>query len=103
MEILASSRRVIVPPYWGVPCESHQFPIAVVVVAVVVVGCLVVVGVDVVFAVDVVDVVVVGVPQDASSIAASNKKLKPNQINFLFKFTYKPIFAAMAIISALLR
>jgi hypothetical protein len=90
--IFEEIRRVSVPPYWGVPSESHQFPVAVVVVGGVVVGELVVVVVVVVvFVVTVVDVsgdvaVDVGddVVQDASSIATTIKKLKPNQINLFF-------------------
>ena len=78
-----------VPPYCGVPSLSHQFPVVAVVVGVVV---LVLVMVDVVFVVDVVDVfdvfidveVVVDVAQDATSIAAAIKKLKPNQITLFF-------------------
>jgi len=76
------------------PKLSHQFPVAVVVVATVVVGgdvadVMAVVGVvvDVIF-VDVVDVVVdnvVDVLHDANSIATS-KKTKPNQINLFFNF-----------------
>ena len=81
---------VIVPPYCGVPSESHQFPATVVVVAVVVVTGAVVFVVDVVVVVlvVVVDVVVdeVFVPQDASNMAATSKKLKPNQINLFFVF-----------------
>ena len=79
------------PPYCGTPRESHQFPVTLVVVTVVVGGdeVVVLVVVDVVFVVDVVDVeldvgVVVDVEQDASSIAATSKKLKPNQINLFF-------------------
>ena len=49
----------------------------VVVVLVVVVVVLVVVVVDV-------GVVVVDLPQEASNIAATRKKLKPNQINLFF-------------------
>jgi hypothetical protein len=88
-----SLRRVIVPPYCGVPRLSHQFPVAVVVVVVVVDGAAVLVVVvdvsmDVVVDVDV-DVgvdVVLDVAQDASNIAATIKKLKPNQINLFFIF-----------------
>ena len=86
----------ISPPYCGTPRLSHQCPVVVVVLAVVVCGTVVVVlVVDVVFVVAVVDVgldvvvdadVFVDVAQDASNIAATNKKLKPNQINFLFNF-----------------
>ena len=91
MLISALVRIVIVPPYCGVPIESHQFPAALVVVGVVV-ATAVVVGVVVtvveVLAVD--DVVVVGVDvvvdelQDASNIVVTSKTLKPNQINFVF-------------------
>ena len=87
--ISESARMVIVPPYCGVPSESHQFPATVVVVAVVVVTGAVVFVVDVVVVVlVVVDVVVdeVFVPQDASNMAATSKKLKPNQINLFFVF-----------------
>jgi hypothetical protein len=78
---------VIVPPGCGVPSESHQLPVAAVVVAVVVGGTAVLVvvvdaGMDVV--VDVGMDVVVDVAQDASSIAATSKKLKPNHINLFF-------------------
>jgi len=82
---------VIVPPYCGVPSESHQFPVAEVVVAVVVGAVVIWVVVFVVVAVILVVVVVcvvvvddVFVVQDASTIAITNKKLKPNQIIFLF-------------------
>ena len=86
-------RRVIVPPRCGVPRLSHQLPVVVVVV-VVVGGVLldvvvVVVDVDVVVIVFVVDDVgadVVDVAQDVSNIAATSKKLKPNQINLFFNF-----------------
>jgi len=88
--------KVKVPPYCGVPRLSHQFPAAVVVVVEgvvvtlvafvsVVVAVVVLVVVDVVFVVDgELDVDVVDVAQDASSIAAIIKKLKPNQINLFF-------------------
>jgi hypothetical protein len=52
-------RRVIVPPYCGVPRLSHQFPVTAVVVAVVVVGVVVLVVVVVVVLVVVLVVVVV--------------------------------------------
>ena len=87
------TRIVIVPPYVGVPSESHQFPDVVVVVGVVKVAAVVVVVVAVVVVVVVVDVsvdAVVDVAQDTSSIAITNKKLKPNQINLFFNF-YPPI------------
>ena len=78
------------PPYIGVPSESHQFPVAVVVVGIVVVavsGVVVLVVVDVVLVLDVVGVGVdVDLVQDASSIAATSKKHKPNQMNLLFNF-----------------
>jgi hypothetical protein len=63
-------------------------PAAVVVVAVVVVTGAVVFVVVVVVVVAVVVVVVdeVFVPQDASNMAATSKKLKPNQINLFFVF-----------------
>ena len=86
----------IVPPYCGVPSLSHQFPVVVEVVAVVavVIGgeVVLVVVVEVALVVDVVvDVgldedVVVDVAQDASSIATTIKKLKPNPINLFFIF-----------------
>jgi hypothetical protein len=84
---------VIVPPYCGVPSESHQFPAAVVVVGVVLVTAVVVVTGAVVWVVVVfVVVVVVGIVvvdvvfevQDASNIAATSKTLTLNQINFVF-------------------
>jgi hypothetical protein len=84
------SRKVMVPPYVGVPSESHQCPVTEVVVAVVVaavvVGCFVVVVVEVVVLVVVVDVAVevVDLLQDASSKEATSKKLKHNQINLFF-------------------
>jgi hypothetical protein len=80
--------RTIVPPYVGLPRLSHQFPVTVVVVAVVVGGVVVVdvVVVDVVVGGVVVVDVVVDVAQDASNIAATSKKLKPNQINLFFIF-----------------
>jgi len=87
------TRRVIVPPYWGVPSLSHQFPLTAVVVAVVetiveVVAIVVVVeAADVVLVVDVADVImdvdVVDVEQDASNIATS-RKLKLNQKTLFF-------------------
>jgi hypothetical protein len=85
------TRIVIVPPYVGVPSESHQFPDVVVVVGVVEVAAVVLtaVAVVVVVVVVVVDVsvdTVVDVAQDTSSIAITNKKLKPNQINLFFNF-----------------
>ena len=87
MLISALVRIVIVPPYCGVPSESHQFPAAVVVVAVVVavaVVAFVVVVVLVVVVVIVVEEVVVDELQDASDIAATSKTLRLNQINFVF-------------------
>lgn len=83
------SRKVMVPPYVGVPSASHQCPVTEVVVAVVVaavvVGCFVVVVVVVVLVV-VVDVAaeVVDLLQDASSNEVTSKRLKPNQINLFF-------------------
>jgi hypothetical protein len=80
---------VIVPPYCGFPSESHQFPDAAVVVAVVVgvvviwVVVFVVVVVVLVVVVVIVVVEVVFEVQDASNIAMTNNKLKPNQIIFL--------------------
>jgi len=78
-----------------VPRLSHQFPVAVVVVTVVVpVGGMVYIGVDddVVIGVDddvsvEVELEVVDAEQDANNIAATNKKLKPNQINLFFNFS----------------
>lgn len=79
------------PPYCGVPSWLHQFPLAVVVVAVVavVVACVVVIVlVVVVVGVGVVLVVVVGavelVLHAASSMAATSNKQKDNQITLLF-------------------
>ena len=80
------------PPYVGVPRLSHQLPVTGVVVAVVVGGAVMLVvvvvnvGMVVVVDVDVGEDVVVELEQDASSTAATNKKLKPNQINLLFIF-----------------
>ena len=72
------------------PSESHQFPVAVVVAAVVV-GPVVVDGIVVLDVVVVVmeavvdvDVEVVDVLQDVSSKVATSKKLKLNQINLFF-------------------
>jgi hypothetical protein len=83
-------RRVIVPPYCGVPRLSHQLPFVVVVVVVVggvVVFVVVVVDfVVIVFVVVDVGVDVVDLAQDASNIAATSKKLKLNQINLFFNF-----------------
>ena len=90
MLISALVRMVIVPPYCGVPSESHQFPAALVVVGVVVATAVVVGVVAVVEVLAAVDVVVVGVDvvvdelQDASNIVVTSKTLKPNQINFVF-------------------
>ena len=92
---------VIVPPYFGVPRLSHQFPVAEVVVEVVVVTVVV----DTVFVVDVVDVgldvvvvvdvdVVVDVAQDATRIEATIKQLKNNHANFfpiISPSCFKPI------------
>jgi hypothetical protein len=83
--------KVIVPPYWGIPSLSHQFPAATEVDVVVgaddvVIGVtvLVVVVVDV-EAVVVVDVeIVVEEVQDASNIEATSKKIKLSQINLFF-------------------
>jgi hypothetical protein len=88
---------VIVPPYWGVPSLSHQLPVLVVVAVTVgvKVGFGVVVGVKegvgiVVVEVTLVVVFVVGVDveldlaQDASSIAATIKRLEHNQIILFF-------------------
>ena len=83
--------KVIVPPYWGIPSLSHQFPAAAEVdvvvgadVVVIAVTVLVVVDTDVevVVALDV-DVVVEEV-QDASNIEATSKKIKLSQINLFF-------------------
>ena len=90
------SCKFICPPYCGLPSESHQFPVAVVVVVVAVVVCgkvvVVLVVVDVAVLIDVVvdvdmDVeIVVDVAQDTSSIVATIKKLKPNQTSLFFIF-----------------
>ena len=91
------TRRVIVPPYCGVPSLSHQFPVVVIVVVVaalvgVVAGAVVgvvagaVVGVVVGAVVGVV-VDVVDVAQDASSIPAIIKKLNPNQTILFLTFS----------------
>ena len=81
------------PPYCGVPRLSHQFPVAVVVVGIVVVAVsevvvvVVLAVVDVVLVLDVVDVGVdVDVAHEASSIAVTSKKLKPNQMYLFFNF-----------------
>lgn len=85
------NRKVNVPPYSGLPIESHQFP-AVVVVAVVV-GTVVRVDVGAVVWVDAgadvnVDVVVavvgVDLAQDESTRAAVIKQLNPSQVIFFF-------------------
>ena len=88
---------VIVPPYCGVPRLSHQFPVEVVVTAVVV-DCAVelvvmpTIDVDVVLVVVIIEVVDVGVDvvvdelQDANNIAVTINKLKPNQITLFFNF-----------------
>ena len=91
LTMLLGIRRVIVPPYCGVPSMFHQFRVAVVVLVVVAVGGVLVVGGSVVvFVVLVVVVVVVAVVelvlQDASRVAATNKQLKDNQITFFFTF-----------------
>jgi hypothetical protein len=90
---------LIEPPYCGAPRESHQCPVVVVVlvsdvvsgsVLVIVVMAVVCDGVVLVLVVAV--VVVVGlVLHDASSIAVTSKKLKPNQINLFFNF-YLPFY-----------
>jgi hypothetical protein len=80
---------VIEPPYVGVPSESHQFPVAVVVVGMVVAAVAIEGVVMLVVVVVVVDIsvdAVVDVAQDASSIATINKKLKPNQLDLFFNF-----------------
>ena len=89
---------VIVPPYCGVPRLSHQFPVEVVVTVVGKLDAEVVVkvGSDAEVVVEVgsdakvvveVDAVVLDLPHDASSIATTIKKLKPNQIPlFLIKY-----------------
>jgi hypothetical protein len=83
-----SSRSVIVPPYCGVPWESHQFPVALVVVAVVVVAVVAVVEVFVVVVVLVVVVVVVDdvvfVVQDAKIIAVTIRQESTIQVIPLF-------------------
>jgi hypothetical protein len=84
-------RRVTVPPYCGVPSESHQFPVEAVVVTVVVIGVVVVevvvVVVVLVVVVTIVDVgvdVFVDVEQDAISMEATIKRLKHNHIILFF-------------------
>jgi hypothetical protein len=83
-----SSRSVIVPPYCGVPWESHQFPVALVVVAVVVVAVVAVVVVFVVVVVLVVVVVVVDdvvfVVQDAKIMAVTIRQESTIQVIPLF-------------------
>jgi nitrate/nitrite transporter NarK len=85
---------VIIPPYFGVPRLSHQFPVAAVVVELVVPVLVVVPAVVFVVEVTVVLVIVVVVVdvavfvvQDASSKAATSNKLKPNQIDLLFIYS----------------
>ena len=79
-------RRVIVPPYCGLPRLSHQFPLAVVVVGVLVgvlvdvVEVLVVVVVFVVVVVDVGEEVVVFVAQDAKIRDAAIRQVSKIQI-----------------------
>jgi p-aminobenzoyl-glutamate transporter AbgT len=69
----------IVPPYCGLPYLSHQFPVALVVVADVAVAVLVV---D-----EIVDVVLlVFVEQDANTMTVIINKLSNNQMNFFFIF-----------------
>ena len=99
----AFCRMVIEPPYVGVPSESHQFPVVVVVVGMVEVAVAIVGVVMLVVIVVVVDIsvdAVVDVAQDASNIAVNSKTLKPNQINFLFNsysfFTPALLFSVMA-------
>jgi hypothetical protein len=101
---------VIEPPYVGVPSESHQFPVVVVVVGMVEVAVAIVGVVMLVVIVVVVDIsvdAVVDVAQDASNIAVNSKTLKPNQINFLFNsysfFTPALLFSVMASIIILVR
>ena len=83
-----SSRSVIVPPYCGVPWESHQFPVALVVVAVVVVAVVAVVVVFVFVVVLVVVVVVVDdvvfVVQDAKIMAVTISQESTIQVIPLF-------------------
>jgi hypothetical protein len=83
-----SSRSVIVPPYCGVPWESHQFPVALVVVAVVVVAVVAVVVVFVFVVVLVVVVVVVDdvvfVVQDAKIMAVTIRQESTIQVIPLF-------------------
>jgi hypothetical protein len=86
---------VIVPPYCGVPRLSHQFPVEVVVAAVVttadevvdvgaVVELVVVTTADVVVVVVLVVLVVLAEPQDASTIDATMRKLSAIQIILFF-------------------
>jgi len=88
-------RRDIVPPYWGFPSLSHQFPLD---VNDVVVGFVVAAVVDVVLGnVEVTAVVLVtvwlvvvadvGVEQDAKSIDANRRQVDTIQIFFLFIHT----------------
>ena len=83
------------PPYWGFPSLSHQFPLD---VTDVVVGFVVVAVVDVVLGnVEVTAVVLVtvwlvvvadvGVEQDAKSIDANRRQVDTIQIFFLFIHT----------------
>jgi hypothetical protein len=84
-----------VPPYWGFPSLSHQFPLD---VTDVVVGFVVAAVVDVVLGnVEVTAVVLVtvwlvvvadvGVEQDAKSIDANRRQVDTIQIFFLFIHT----------------
>jgi hypothetical protein len=77
-------RRVIVPPYCGVPRVSHQFPVAAVVVAVVVVGTVVLAVVVVVVLVVVVcvgvEVDVVVLLHDAKTSDATTRQVSSIQV-----------------------
>ncbi len=74
-----------VPPYCGVFAVGVDVVVDVGVVVGVAVGVVVIIGLDVGVVVGV--VVEVLVPQDASTMADTTKKLKPNQINLFFTFS----------------
>ena len=106
MTISLSSRRVIVPPYWGVPNLSHQCAAVVpvvtgveVVTGFVVVGVTAVVFVVVVWVGAAVGVVVddkVVVLQDASNIAAAIRKLKLSRKKYLFDIFYLQLLSSLS-------
>ena len=86
-------RQVIVPPYWGVPKLSHQFPVDVVVAVLVITAEDVVdVGAVVELVVTTAEVVVVVVcvvvvfaePQDASTIDATKRQVSATPITPFF-------------------